>query len=316
MSIDKNKVEFFLKELKKRGKEISGGSKNKLRPSYVLRDPEFYWNFGEFLVEQAKPIEEDKRYRWIIQQTKNIEKEILGPTKDDWLVPKIYTWADELQDKEHFMYVADLAGHKVGTFRIKVLEYIYDIFSKKNPSSYSDSKKKKLAEQLLEKKLTHLGEGGINDIIKKFRGMSKTSLGYGIRNSFNMLTNKVETAVEDGSPTDRESLKNEIGKNMIDKLRTFLQILPLNDASLFQDMVSEYKTQFNRKISTKNEDAKKLDEAFGKCIKDKDVKKKIMKQINAFEMGHTNTILNAIESEHDYKEWKRTKENFEQMAAD
>lgn len=316
MKIDQTKLEYFLNELKKRGKEISGGSKNKLRSSYVLRDPEFYWDFGAFLVEQAKPIDEDKRYRWILQQTKNIEKDILGPTKDDWLIPKIYTWVDELQDKEHFMYVADLAGHKVGTFRIKVLEYIYDIYSKKISSSYSDAKKKKLAEQLLEKKLTHLGEGGINDIIKKFRGASNTSLGYGLRNSFNRLSNQVENVVDDGSTADRESLKNEIGKNMIDKLRTFLQILPLSDPALFQEMVSKYKTQFNRKISTKNDDAKKLDAAFGKCIKDKDMKNRIMKQINAFEMGHTNTLLNAIESVHDYEEWKRTKENFEQMMVD
>lgn len=315
MKIDQKKTEYFLNELKRRGKVISGGNKNKGRPSYVLRDPEFYWDFGAFLVEQAKPIDEDKRYKWIERQTKNIEKDILGPTKDDWLIPRIYTWVDELQDKEHFMYVANLAGHKVGSFRIKVLEYIYDIYSKKNPSTFSEAKKNKLAEHLLEKKLTHLGEGGIDDTLKKFRGESKTSLGYGIRNSFNKLSSQVEDAVN-GNPNDRESLKNEIGKNMIDKLRTYLQILPLSDTSLFEDMVTQYKSLLNRKISTKNEYAEKLDEAFGKCIKDKDLKQKIMKQINSYEMGETNTFLNAIESDRDYKEWKRTKENFEQMAAD
>lgn len=159
----------------------------------MLRDPEFYWNFGAFLVEQARSIDEDKRYTWIEKQTKNIEKAILGPTKDDWLIPKIYSWVDELQDKEHFMYVADLAGHKVGSFRIKVLEYIYEYFSKKNPPSFSKDKKKKLdelVEQLLGKKLTHLGEGGINDVIKKFNEESKTSLGYGLRSSFSDYTIK------------------------------------------------------------------------------------------------------------------------------
>lgn len=315
MKIDQKKIEYFLNELKRRGKVISGGNKNKGRPSYVLRDPEFYWDFGSFLVEQAKPVEENKRYKWIERQTKNFEKDILGPTKDDWLIPRIYTWVDELQDKEHFMYVADLAGHKVGTFRIKVLEYIYDIYSKKNPSTYSEAKKNNLAEQLLEKKLTHLGEGGINDIIKNFRGESKTSLGYGIRTSFTNLSSQVEDAVN-GNSNDRESLKNEIGKNMIDKLRTYLQILPLSDSSLFDDMVIQYKSFLNRKISTKNKNAQKLDEAFKKCIKDKDLKQKILKQINSYEMGETNTFLSAIEGKRDYEEWKRTKENFEQMAAD
>ena len=125
---------------------------------------------------------------------------------------------------------------------------------------------------------------------------------------------QVEDAVNTGSPNDRIKLKNEIGKNMIDKLRTYLQILPLNDSSLFEEMVSEYKIQLNRKISTKNEDAKKLDEAFGKCIKDKDLKKKILILINTYDMGQTNTFLNAIESESDFDEWKRTKENFENMS--
>ena len=316
MKIDQEKLNYFLNELKKLGKEMSGGNKDKLRPSYVLRDPDFYWNFGKFLVEQAQQIDEEQRYRWICRQTKNLEKEILGPTKDDWLVPKIYTWVDELQDKDHFMYVANLAGHKFGSFRIKVLEYIYDIYSKKNPSQYSESKKNKLAEQLLEKKLGHRGEGGVNDILREFRGKTETAIGYGVKNSFNTLSSKVEDAVENGTPEDRESLKNEIGKNMIDKLRTYLQILPLGESSLFEEMVSEYKTQLGRKISTKNDDAKKLDEVFGRCIKDKDAKMRLMKLINSYEMGETNTFLNAIESEPNYQEWKRTKENFEQMMVD
>lgn len=311
IGIDQKKVEDFINELKNSGKEISGGNKDKLRPSYILRDPEFYWNFGIFLVQQAQKIDKDKRLRWIIRETTDIEKSILGPTKDDWLIPKIYTWVDELQDKEHFMYVANLAGHKFGSFRIKVLEYIYDIFSKKHPSEYSDSKKKKLADILLGKKLQHLGPGGINDVLKKFRGKSPSS--YRIKNEFNNLNIKVEDAVNSDNKTERELLKNEIGKNMIDKLRTYLQILPLKDSSLFEEMVSEYKNELSRKISTKNDDAKKLDEVFGKCIKDKELRNKTCESINAYDMGQTNTFLNAIESDHDYEEWKRTKENFAQM---
>lgn len=103
---------------------------------------------------------------------------------------------------------------------------------------------------------------------------------------------------------------------MIDKLRTYLQILPLSDTVLFKEMVFQYKTSLNRRIPTKNEDAKKLDEAFGKCIKDQDLKREIMTKINAYEMGQTNNFLNAIESENEYEEWKRTKENFEQMTDD
>jgi len=121
MKIDKSKVEFFLNELKSRGKKISGGIG---RQSYELRDPEFYWEFGEFLVNQAQKVDGKERYTWIVRQTKNIEKEILGPVaNEDWLVPKIYVYVDALKDKKHFMYVADIAGHKVGTFRIKVMQY-------------------------------------------------------------------------------------------------------------------------------------------------------------------------------------------------
>jgi len=308
MKIDQTKVKFFLNELKKRGKQISGGIG---RPSYELRDPEFYWNFGTFLVEQAHQIDKDERHRWILRQTKKIEEDILGPVaNDDWLIPRIYSWVDELQDKEHFMYVADLAGHKVGTFRIKVMEYICEIYSKKNLSQYSEAKKNKLAEKL-QKKLTH---SEINAILKEFRGT--TSLGYGIQKQFDILTSKVEDVVNHGSPADRELLKNEIGIKMIDKLRTYLQILHLGDSSLFEEMISEYKTLLNRKISTKYEPAEKLAEAFGKCIKDKEMRKRIMTKINAYDMGETNTFLNAIESVSEYDDWKRTKENFEQISAD
>ena len=217
MKIDKAKVEYFLNELKNRGKIISGGTKDKLRPSYTLRDPEYYWNFGSFLVEQAQKIDENKRYTWIVKQTISIEKDILGPIQnDDWLTPKIYTWVNELEDKEHFMYVSDLAGHKHDSFRIKVMEYIHDIFSKKNPSSHSEIKKEKLAKKLLEKKLNHLGEGGINSVLKEFRG--KTSLGYGIRNSYTALSSKIGNVIENGTDEERKILRNEIGKNMIDKL--------------------------------------------------------------------------------------------------
>ena len=312
MAIDKKKVEYFLNELKKRGTEISGGNPDKLRASYILRDPEFYWDFGSFLVEEAKKIDEDKRYRWISRQTIGIEKDILGSiSNDDWLTPKIYTWADELQEKEHFMFVADLAGHKFDSFRIKVMEYIYDIFSKKTLSSFSEAKKEKLAKKLLEKKWKHLGEGGINGILKEFRG--KTSSSYGVRKPFDELSNRVDNAVHNGNADERKLLRNEIGKNMIDKLRTYLQILPLDDQSLYEEMVNQYKKELSRKTLTKNDSAKKLDETFDKCIKDKDVKKRILKSINAYEMGETNTELNAIESEDDYEEWKRNKENFEQM---
>jgi len=308
MKIDKAKVEYFLNELKKRGKPMSGGVG---RPSYELRDPKYYWDFGKFLVEQAQQVDEDERDRWIIRQTKNIEKEILGPvSNDDWLTHKIYCYVNELEDEEHFMYIANLAGHKFKKFRLKVVGYIFEIFSKKN-TEYSEVKKNKLSEKLLEKLLTH---DEINKALKEFRGKGKNTLGYGIKNSFDILSSKVEDAVNTGSSNDRVKLKNEIGKNMIDKLRTYLQILPLNDSSLFEEMVSEYKKQLNRNISTNNNDAKKLDEAFGKCIKDKDLKKKIMTLINAYDMGQTNTFLNAIESESDYDEWKRTKENFAQMS--
>ena len=61
---------------------------------------------------------------------------------------------------------------------------------------------------------------------------------------------KVEETVESGDLEKRESLKNEIGIKMIDKLRTFLQILPLDDQSLFEDMCAEYKNLFRKKIST------------------------------------------------------------------
>ena len=77
MTIDKAKVEFFLKELRKRGKEITGGTPGKKRPSYELRDPEYYWDFGSFLVEQAQQVDEDQRHTWIRRQTINIEKDNL-----------------------------------------------------------------------------------------------------------------------------------------------------------------------------------------------------------------------------------------------
>ena len=89
MTIDKAKVEFFLSELRKRGKEITGGTPGKKRPSFELRDPEYYWGFGSFLVKQAQQVDEDQRHTWIRRQTQNIEKEILGPvTNDDgwWLL--------------------------------------------------------------------------------------------------------------------------------------------------------------------------------------------------------------------------------------
>ena len=59
MTIDRTKVEYYLNELKKRGKEITGGVG---RPSFELRDPEYYWDFGSFLVEQAQQVDEDKQY--------------------------------------------------------------------------------------------------------------------------------------------------------------------------------------------------------------------------------------------------------------
>ena len=44
----------YLNELKKRGEEITGGTPGKKRPSYILRDPEFYWDFGSFLVDATQ----------------------------------------------------------------------------------------------------------------------------------------------------------------------------------------------------------------------------------------------------------------------
>ena len=305
MTIDRTKVEYYLNELQKRGKPISGGVG---RQSFELRDPEYYWNFGSFLVEQAQQVDEDKQYDWIYKQTKKIEKEILGPVaNDDWLVPKIFEFVNELQDKDHFMYVADIAGHKVGTFRIKVMDYIYEIYSKKNPSKYSESQKNKLAEKL-QKKLTH---DEINGVLREFRG--KTSLGYGIEKEFRLLSHKVEDAVDSENFTDMESLKNEIGPKMIDKLRTYLQILSLSEQSLFDEVYDENKKALVRKTSTQNESAGKLSETFGKCVKDKDLRKKIIKKINSYEMGQFNNYLNAIESKDNFEDWKRTKENFEQM---
>jgi len=190
------------------------------------------------------------------------------------------------------------------------MEYIWEIYSKKNPSPHSEAKKNKLAEKL-RKKLTH---SEINAILKEFRGI--TTLGYGIQKQFDILSSRVEDVVKNGSPADRELLKNEIGKNMIDKLRTYLQILSLGDSTLFEEVYSENKALLNRKISTKYEAAEKLSEAFGKCIKDKDIRKRILKMINSYEMGETNTFLNAIESEQNYNEWKRTIENFAMMASE
>ena len=133
MNIDKAEVERYLNELKKRGKEITGGTPGKKRPSYILRDPEFYWEFGSFLVQQAQKVPKEERTTWIRRKTKKFEIEILGNVSNtnDYLVPKIWAYADQLQDKEHFMYVANIAGHKFKKFRIKVLDYIYEIYSKK-----------------------------------------------------------------------------------------------------------------------------------------------------------------------------------------
>ena len=317
MTIDKAKVEFFLSELRKRGKEITGGTPGKKRPSYELRDPEYYWDFGSFLVEQAQQVDEDQRHTWIRRQTIDIEKEIIGSVTDDdnWLIPKIYTIVDELQDKEHFMYVADIAGHKVGSFRFKVLGYIDEIYSKKNPSDFTESKKNKLAEKL-QNKLTH---EQVNAILREFRGKT---LGYGIRTQFDALSSRVEDAVNTENHDEMELLRNEIGLKMINKLRTFLQILSIStDASLFDELCTEHKTTLNSKISTNNDSAKKLVETFKDCIKNvdkkgidrnKEFRKKILKKISSYDMGQANTFLNAIKSKADYVEWKRTKEGFEQ----
>jgi len=138
-------------------------------------------------------------------------------------------------------------------------------------------------------------------------------LGYGIEKVFRLLSHKVEDAVDSENFAGMESLKNEIGPKMIDKLRTYLQILPLSEQSLFDEVYDENKTALVRKTSTKNESAGKLSETFGKCVKDKDLRKKIIKKINSYEMGQFNNYLNAIESKDNFEDWKRTKENFEQM---
>lgn len=304
---DKEEITRILQKIKTKGIPISGGIG---RQSFVLRDPDVYWELGTALCKAAEraKINNLQRREWVRKHAGIIEKEILGEAKEEnRITVNCFEYVDNLQDKEHFMWVVDLAGHKFGKFRLKVLDYIYDIYSKKNPSGYSESKKNQLAEKLLQREYTHKE---INKILSDFKGRKKFSPELG--KSYLQLKEDVDHAIS-GNEGDRRKLREEIGLKMIDILRTLFQLLQIQNDSIYIQTYNEVKNEIQSRISTKYNPAKIILEVLKKCANDEDARKKIHNKINSFEMGELQTQLRALEKEDYHKEFIETRDSFDTM---
>jgi hypothetical protein len=304
---DQVEIKNILLEIFSNQIPISGGGKNK-KPSFYLRKPELYWNLGVSLKKAAENsnVPEEQRRDWILKSTRKLEDEILGGKKDENQRTCVlaYNYVYELEDKDHFMFVADMAGHKFKQFRRKWLDYIYRIFSKKNPT-LPDAKRKQLSKKLLEKKYTH---EQYNQILKEFRGKSKVSWSE-LEDAFLQLNTEVEESLE-SDEEKRRLFRESMTPQLIEQLRYLLQLLKIEDENTYNKIYNDNKSKFSKKIKTDLPSANTLVENLKNCIKDPELRKKLLRVMNPYEMGQLQTKLRSLESQENYQQYIETKDTF------
>lgn len=309
-STNEAEIRKILQEIEASKGSKSGGSGGE--NSFIMRKPELYWDLGTAIQKALmdSKISEDKKRYWIRTKTKKLQEEIFGGTPSDenkLTCLLAYNFVDELQDQKHFMFVADLAGHKFELFNRKFLEYIYRIFSKKAPQ-YTKSKLDNLAKKLLERRYTH---DEYNKILKEFRGKTKISW-YEVESSHNMLLDMLDRVIEKNEE-DRKLLRDKINSKLIEQLRLLLQLLQINDNLLFQQIIDKNKAMISKVIKSNIEEANKFYKILKHCIKNESTRKKLMDVINPYEIGQLQTKLWAIQNEENYKEYMETKDMFQNI---
>ena len=168
-------------------------------------------------------------------------------------------------------------------------------------------KKKKLAETLLKQPYTH---DEINKILSEFRGKKKISSEFG--EAVSIIRDDIDKSIN-GNKDDRKKLREKIGLKMIDNLRSLLQLLQMKNPQIYNSTYDAIKKEISTTTKTKYDSAKILFEDLRRGARDEDIRKKIEKNFNTYQMGKLQNELRAVETEVNFDEYKDTQNKLESM---
>lgn len=292
---DSIQIESILLEIKKNSHVTA---KSGAVASYSMRKPELYWELGITLnkIAEQRGVPPEERREWASIKYAPLEKKIWGEEKREPISAQAVSFVYEFQDKDYYMFVAGLAGHKWKKFVKKKLTYLRYLLSKTKPSLSSELQEKLIAK-LSEKNYT-LPE--FTDILKEYSRKSEMTE---ILESFYELRDMVEEAMNDGA-NERQELRESIGSTVIEQIRYALQLLKMNEQS-FERAYKIAKSTLTAKAETKIVAASVLSHYLKKIITSAQQREKFLKHIHQSDIGALNMMLHVLKSEENYKDYEK-----------
>ena len=295
MSDSLKEVEKILQKIKESSDSISGGSSEK--GSFVMREPNLYWDLGlavqRFCNEKNIPVNERKG--WVVEFFRD-KDEAIWPGHQ--LSQYGYKYVYEFVDKENYLLIADLAGHKFGNFRKKRVDYLLTSFSKRKPQ-LTPEKQKLLIKRLGERDYSH---DEFLKVIQEVRGKTKIPIEK-ICDRFEEFRNEVQQLMN-CSVQERMEFRSTIGLKLLDQIRFTLQLLRMRDPLKFKRAFTPgIKAELIKKQNSKSGIAKGLFSLLKDCLGNEEKTNLLFDVIDPSEMSQLNTILSALKSEESYKEY-------------
>jgi len=301
-----SKIEEILKQIKQEQEPISGGSGKVER--YSMRKPELYWELGLAVKEEAEKtnIPKEQRREWARRKFEKLDKKFFGKVREKPICFISYEFYNEFQNKEHFLKVANAAGHKFGKLRRKRIEDLQSVLSLREPT-ISKKKQQQLIEKLCERDYTR---AEFLDIKSKIQG--KESIPWSnFREAYYNLTQDVEMAIT-GDEKVRKELRTLIGMNSIDQIRYLTQLVKMTNVSHLEEAIKKVKSTLSKK-GTDKPPAGVLLTVLKKCYKEKKLREKLLRQINPYELSELQTKLRAIQNEDSFDEYQERQESINKM---
>lgn len=301
-------VKEILRQIKKESVPISGGSGDKER--YEMRNPSLLWELGSLIDEicEDKKKPEKERKTWVHENFWKIDESIWPGHRQSY---NAYKFKYEFMDEERFSLIADLAGYKFKKqFRRKRMEYLLHVFSKRKPTA-SLAQQQELIEKLGERDLTH---DEFLKIKQQVLGSAKSTFDD-IEELFDSLFDQVKKALDDSS--FRETLRKEIGPQLIKQISYALQLLKMRDKLKFTKAYSDsVKRELNKKSKSKSKIAIDLFHHFKSYLDDEEKRNLLLNTLTESDLSQLNTNLYAIETEDNFKNYNKSIEALKDVFKD
>lgn len=304
------KIREILVAMQEHRAPVGGGSGRRER--YEMRETVLYFLLGQELIAliSAVGVREEQRGAFLAKIARMVEEQFdFNPNIVNWSV----RFVNSFHDVTYFQEVSKLCKDSFGQLR-----EVVEILAKANPLGIT-AEDLDVFKRRLQQEITYAEMQSLSTRLKeKYRGKGEDSqVDYDeMIDSLGEVTRRVQKLIDEGTEDDRKKFRELIGEKFIQNLR-FSLILLSKDSELrrHRDVARRILSQSGAGDLVMEVSMGKLMTSLSSFLGFEPVTRdRLRKFVPPAEMAFLQKMLKALESEAEYKNFKRTTEIFESLA--